>query len=75
METFRIPKIASGASVGTLVITPGFGGRVRGALTIGSPTSSTSECQEYETVEQAEAFAVRAAQQNRAAVLVIDDRT
>jgi len=74
MEIVRIPK-ANGANVASLVITGGFGGRVRAALTIGNPMSSSSECQDYETVEQAEAFAVSAAQQRRAAVLVIEDRT
>ena len=75
MEIFRIPKVANGANVASLVITGGFGGRVRASLTIGNQMSSSSECEDYDTVEQAEAFAVRAAQQRRAAVLVIDDRT
>lgn len=75
MEIVRIPKAANGADVASLVITGGFGGRVRAALKIGNSMWSTSECQDYETVEQAEAFAISAAQQRRAAVLVIEDRT
>jgi hypothetical protein len=75
MEIVRIPKAANGSNVAKLVITGGYDGRVRAALTIGNPMSSSSECQDYETVEQAEAFAISAAQQRRAAVLVIEDRT
>lgn len=75
MEIIRIPKAKGANNVASLVITSGFGGRVHAALTIGNPMSSSSENQDFETVEQAEAFAVSAAQQRRAAVLVIEDRT
>ncbi len=75
MNIIRIPKAVNGANVASLVITGGLSGRVRAALTIGNPMSSTSQCQDYETVEQAEAFAISAAQEHRAAALVIEDRT
>lgn len=75
MEILRVPKHPGNATVARLTLLSAHGGRVRANLKIESSMSGFMEDRDHETVARAEDWAIQAAEQRRASVLIIEDRT
>ncbi len=75
MEIIRIPKHSGNATVARLMLSRVHGGRIRSIMKIDGPMSGTMENRDHDTVSQAEDWAIAAAEQRRASVLIIEDCT
>ncbi len=75
MKIFHVPKQPETATVARLTLLRAHGDRVRAHLKIEGPMSEFMEDRDHETVAHAEDWAMEAADQRRASVLIIEDRT
>ncbi|PTQ58631.1 hypothetical protein C8J26_3498 [Sphingomonas aurantiaca] len=75
MEILRVPKYPANATVARLMLSQAHSGRVRANLKIEGSMSGLMEDRDHETVAQAEDWAIEGAEQRRASVLIIEDRT
>ena len=75
MEILRVQKHPANATVARLMLSQAHGGRVRANLKIEGPMSGLIEDRDHETVAQAEDWAIEGAEQRRASVLIVEDRT
>ncbi len=75
MEIFRVPKHPGNPNVARLTLSQGHGGRVRAIVRIEGPMSGFMEDRDHETVAKAENWAITLAEQQRASVLIIEDRS
>ncbi|VXD07824.1 conserved hypothetical protein [Sphingomonas sp. T1] len=75
MEILRLPKQPRNATVARLTLLQAQGGRVRANLKIEGSMSGSMEDRDHETVAQAEHWAIDGAEQRRASVLIVEDRT
>lgn len=75
MEILRVPKRPGNTTVARLTLIQAHGDRVRAHLKIEGPMSGSMEDRDVETVAQAEDWAIQVAEQRRADVLIIEDRT
>ena len=75
MEILRVPKHPGNATVAHLTLLKAHGGRIRAHLKIEGSMSGFMEDRDHETVAQAEDWAIKGAEQRRASVLIIEDRT
>jgi hypothetical protein len=75
MEIFRAPKHPGNATVARLTLSQGHGGRVRAIVRIEGPMSGFMEDRDHETVAKAETWAITVAEQQRASVLIVEDRS
>jgi hypothetical protein len=75
MEILRVPKHSRNATVARLMLLQAHGGRIRAIVAIEGPMSGSSEDRDHDTVSQAEGWAIATAEQRRASVLIIEDRT
>jgi hypothetical protein len=75
MEILRVPKHSGSATVARLTILQALDGRVRANLKVQGSMSGFMEDRDHETVAQAEDWAIKGAEQRRASVLIIEDRT
>jgi hypothetical protein len=75
MEILRVPKHPRNATVARLILSQAHDGRVRANLKIESAMSGFMEDRDHETAAQAEDWAIAVAEQRRASVLIVEDRS
>ena len=75
MEILRVPKHPGNATVARLIFLWAHGGRIRANLKVDGSMSGFMEGCDHETVAHGEVCAIGVAEQRRASVLIIEDRT
>lgn len=75
MEILRVPKRSGNAPVARLMLLQAHGGRIRAVVKVEGPMSGLMEERDHDTISQAENWAIATAEQRRASVLIIEDRT
>lgn len=75
MEIFRVPKHPGNAAVARVTLLQAHGGRIRASLKVEGPMSGFMEEHDHETIFQAENWVIEKSEQQRASVLIIEDRS